>query len=153
MVVYAALVVVIGIAYARLPAGFVPVDDQGYITADIMTPPDASFPRTLEAVKRVEEYLAKRDAVDTVTVLTGYSYLGQGVNTAQAFITLKDWSERGAKDSAAARTPTAPRRRWRPTRPGHSAPAPRRRHSPVKLPGLPSGVLSGSSSGLVDFPV
>src|SRR4029078_8894256 len=29
-------------------------------------------------------------------------FLGQGINTAQAFITLKDWSERGPKDSAAA---------------------------------------------------
>src|SRR4029078_5434959 len=32
----------------------------------------------------------------------GFSFLGQGVNTAQAFISLKDWSERGPKDSAAA---------------------------------------------------
>jgi multidrug efflux pump len=37
-----------------------------------------------------------------VTFLTGFSFLGQGMNTAQAFITLKDWSERGPKDSAAA---------------------------------------------------
>src|SRR5204862_3956413 len=32
----------------------------------------------------------------------GFSFLGQGMNTAQAFITLKDWSERGPKDSASA---------------------------------------------------
>src|SRR4029078_11629794 len=29
-------------------------------------------------------------------------FLGQGINTAQAFITLKDWSDRGRADSAAA---------------------------------------------------
>ena len=40
--------------------------------------------------------------VENVTFLTGFSFLGQGVNTAQAFISLKDWSERGKKDSAAA---------------------------------------------------
>jgi len=34
-------------------------------------------------------------------VLTGFSFLGQGMNTAQAFITLKDWSERPPGDSAA----------------------------------------------------
>lgn len=34
--------------------------------------------------------------------LTGFSFLGQGMNTAQAFITLKDWSERPPGDSAAA---------------------------------------------------
>jgi multidrug efflux pump len=50
----------------------------------------------------VEKYLAQRAGVESVTFLTGFSFLGQGINTAQAFITLKDWSERGAKDSAAA---------------------------------------------------
>jgi multidrug efflux pump len=102
MALYAVLVVVVGIGYAWLPTGFVPVDDQGYITTDILTPPEAAFPRTLEAVKAVEDSLLKRDAVEKVTVLTGFSFLGQGYNTAQAFITLKDWSERGAEDSAEA---------------------------------------------------
>ena len=35
-----------------------------------------------------------------MTFLTGFSFLGQGQNTAQAFITLKDWAERGPSDSA-----------------------------------------------------
>ena len=86
--------------FSRLPGGFLPVDDQGFITIDVQTPPEASFSRTLEAVKSVEEYLLKRPGVDKVTFLTGFSFLGQGVNTAQAFITLKHWSERGADDSA-----------------------------------------------------
>ena len=87
-------------AFVRLPGGFLPVDDQGFVTTDVQTPSDASFPRTLEAVKSVEDYLTKRAGVDTVTFLTGFSFLGQGQNTAQAFITLKDWSERGEADSA-----------------------------------------------------
>ena len=53
-------------------------------------------------VEKVEKYLAQRAGVETVTFLTGFSFLGQGINTAQAFITLKDWSDRPAKDSAAA---------------------------------------------------
>ncbi len=71
---------VIGIAFAfiRLPGGFLPVDDQGFITTDVLTPPDASFPRTLRVIKRVEDFLPKREGVDTVTFLTGYSFLGQG---------------------------------------------------------------------------
>ena len=50
----------------------------------------------------MEKYLAQRPGVDNVTFLTGFSFSGQGMNTAQAFITLKDWSERGPADSAAA---------------------------------------------------
>ena len=52
-------------------------------------------------MKKVESYLMQRPGVDNVTFLTGFSFLGQGANTAQAFITLKDWSERGPNDSAA----------------------------------------------------
>ena len=68
----------------------------------MLTPPEASFPRTLDVIKRVEDYLTKREGIDTVTFLTGYSFLGQGQNTAQAFITLKDWSKRHASDSRGA---------------------------------------------------
>jgi multidrug efflux pump len=100
MALYAAMVIGVFSAFARLPGGFLPVDDQGFITTDVLTPPEASFPRTFEAVKSVEDYLMKRAGVDTVTFLTGYSFLGQGRNAAQAFITLKHWSERGEADSA-----------------------------------------------------
>jgi multidrug efflux pump len=55
------------------------------------------------AVEQVEKYLkTEKPGVENVTFLTGFSFLGQGMNTAQAFITLKDWSERGPNDSAAA---------------------------------------------------
>jgi multidrug efflux pump len=100
MLVYAAMLIAICFMFVRLPTGFLPVDDQGFITADVLTPAEAAFPRTLAAVKRVEDYLKRRPGVDTVTFLTGVSFLGQGQNTAQAFITLKDWSKRGATDSA-----------------------------------------------------
>jgi multidrug efflux pump len=102
MLIYVAIVIAMGWAFMRLPAGFLPVDDQGFLTADVQTPPEASFNRTLEAVQRVEAFLAQRKGVDNVTFLTGFSFLGQGQNTAQAFVTLKDWSERGANDSAEA---------------------------------------------------
>ena len=54
MLIYVAIVIALGWAFMRLPAGFLPVDDQGFITADVQTPPEASFNRTLEAVQRVE---------------------------------------------------------------------------------------------------
>ena len=102
MLIYAALLIGLGWAFVRLPGGFLPVDDQGFITTDVQTPSDSSYARTEAAVEKVEKYLAKRAGVENVTFLTGFSFLGQGINTAQAFITLKDWSERGPKDSAAA---------------------------------------------------
>jgi multidrug efflux pump len=102
MLVYAALLVGLAWAFVNLPSGFLPIDDQGFITTDVQTPSDSSYARTEAVVEKVEKYLARRAGIEDVTFLTGYSYSGQGMNTAQAFITLKDWSERGPKDSAAA---------------------------------------------------
>ncbi len=101
MLIYVAILVAVGWALLRLPGGFLPVDDQGFITVDVQTPPEASYSRTLSAVKQTEDYLLKRDGVDKVTFLTGFSFLGQGLNTAQAFITLKHWSERDSNSSSA----------------------------------------------------
>src|ERR1700761_2799517 len=102
MLIYAALLIGLSWAFIRLPGGFLPIDDQGFITTDVQTPSDSSYARPESAVEKVEKYLAERAGVENVTFLTGFSYSGQGINTAQAFITLKDWSERGPKDSAAA---------------------------------------------------
>jgi multidrug efflux pump len=52
--------------------------------------------------RRSRAYLKKRSGIESVVFLTGFSFLGQGMNTAQAFITLKDWAERPPGDSAAA---------------------------------------------------
>src|ERR1700759_1978223 len=102
MLIYAALVVGLSWAFVRLPGGFLPIDDQGFITTDVQTPSESSYARTESAVEKVEKYLAKRAGIENVTFLTGFSFAGQGMNTAQAFISLKDWSERSDKDSAAA---------------------------------------------------
>ncbi|MGM4904250.1 multidrug efflux RND transporter permease subunit [Tardiphaga sp. 866_E4_N2_1] len=102
LIVYVALLVGLTWGFMRMPGGFLPIDDQGFITTDVQTPSDSSFARTESAIEKVEEYLKKRSGIESVVFLTGFSFLGQGMNTAQAFITLKDWAERPPGDSAAA---------------------------------------------------
>ncbi|GAN52556.1 MULTISPECIES: multidrug efflux RND transporter permease subunit [Methylobacterium] len=102
MLLYLALLGGLGYALWRLPAGFVPIDDQGFVMADVLAPSDASANRTLDVVRSVEEQLAGTPGVDKLTFITGFSFFGQGAMTAQAFVTLKDWSERDADQSSAA---------------------------------------------------
>ncbi|GJD43809.1 Multidrug resistance protein MexB [Methylobacterium cerastii] len=102
MIVYLALVAGVAFAFARLPEGFLPLEDQGFFTVDIQTPPGASFNRTQAAVRKVEEHLLAQPGVATVTMLNGFSFSGQGSNTSQAFVTLKPWDERDAANSASA---------------------------------------------------
>ena len=101
MLLYLALLGGLGVALWRMPTGFVPVDDQGFIMADLLAPSDASFNRTLDTVKKVEERLAATPGVDKITFINGFSFFGQGAMTAQAFVTLKDWSERGDRTADA----------------------------------------------------
>ncbi|MFT4079826.1 multidrug efflux RND transporter permease subunit [Rhodomicrobium sp.] len=102
MIVYIALVVGVGYALWKMPGGFVPIDDQGFIMVDVLGPSEASASRTLDVVKTVEGQLAKTPGIDDVTFITGYSFFGQGPMTAQAFVTLKDWSKRGPDETADA---------------------------------------------------
>jgi multidrug efflux pump len=102
MLVFAVLVAGMAYAFWRLPQGFLPLEDQGFFTVDIQTPPGASYSRTQVAVKEVEKHLLAQPGVATVTIINGFSFSGQAQNTAQAFVTLKDWSERDASQSAAA---------------------------------------------------
>src|ERR1700755_817412 len=81
MLIYVALLIGLGWAFVRLPGGFLPVDDQGFITTDVQTPSDASFARTEAAGEKVGKFLGQRAGVETVTFLTGFSFLGQGMNT------------------------------------------------------------------------
>ena len=101
MLVYVALLGGVAYGFARLPESFLPVEDQGFFTVDIQTPPGSSFNRTLAAVKTLEQHLMAQPGVATVTIINGFSFSGQGQMTSQAFVTLKPWAERDAENSAA----------------------------------------------------
>ncbi len=102
LVIYLALLAGLAWGFARMPGGFLPIDDQGFITTDVQTPSESSFNRTLSAVEQTEKFLLAQPGIEAVTFLTGFSFLGQGQNTAQAFITLKDWDKRDDSQSAEA---------------------------------------------------
>ncbi len=103
LVVFAAIVAVVALLFARMPASFLPNEDQGYIIANIQLPPEATFERTSATLKHVEDFLLKQPEVQSMVGVLGFSFSGSGQNAALAFITLKDWDERkGANSSAQA---------------------------------------------------
>src|SRR3546814_19546744 len=51
---------------------------------------------------QVEAAFGQEPAVERVVAISGFSFSGTGQNAGLAFITLKDWSERGAEDAAGA---------------------------------------------------
>ncbi len=96
MVVYLALLAGLGYLYINLPGSFVPNEDQGFLIVDIQGPPEASANRTIESIKQIEAIFRAEPAVENIVAIQGFSFSGNGANAALAFVTLKDWSERGA---------------------------------------------------------
>src|SRR5690606_29064956 len=65
-------------------------------------PSEASSNRTLEVIKQAEAFFSGEEAVDQTVMIRGFSFAGAGDNAGLAFITLDDWDERDAENSAEA---------------------------------------------------
>jgi len=101
MLVYALLIALALLAYQRLPASFLPNEDQGSLLVNVQLPPGASKERTQAVMQQVEQFMLAQPEVESVVGVLGFSFSGQGQNAALAFVTLTDWSERSAPESSA----------------------------------------------------
>jgi len=93
--------VIIGIAgygLSRIPTGFLPIEDQGYVLVTVQLPDGASLLRTKRVLDRVGEIAGKNPAVENVIGISGVSALDNNstlANAGVAYVVLKDWSVRG----------------------------------------------------------
>jgi HAE1 family hydrophobic/amphiphilic exporter-1 len=85
-----------GLLGGKIPGGFLPEEDQGYIYAGIQLPNAASLQRTDGACSQIEQIMMKTPGIEHVTTIVGYSLLSGVTNTYSGFffITLKPWHER-----------------------------------------------------------
>lgn len=88
------------ILFARLPAGFLPVEDQGSILTAIQAPPGATRARTEEAVSQVKAFYEEQGIVENVIVIRGFSFFGQGQANAMMFTTLEPWDDRPGDENS-----------------------------------------------------
>jgi HAE1 family hydrophobic/amphiphilic exporter-1 len=92
----AVLAVGAGFFGARLPSGFLPEEDQGYVFIQLQLPDAASLERTDQACRKIEDFLSKTPGVQYTTSVIGFSLLSLAQNTYSAFffVWFKPWSER-----------------------------------------------------------
>ncbi len=100
LAIYGALLLAMGVLYARLPTAFLPSEDQGLVLNQLVTPVGATQQRTMQAVEQLERYYLgnEKEALQSVFTLQGFSIAGSGQNNAMAWVDLKDWSERKSPD-------------------------------------------------------
>jgi len=98
--VIAALVLIAigGYGLSRVPTGFLPIEDQGYLIAAVQLPDGAALDRTQKVLDRVGEITGKVPGVSQVITIAGISALDNSASLANAgvaYIILKDWAARG----------------------------------------------------------
>jgi hydrophobe/amphiphile efflux-1 (HAE1) family protein len=98
--VFVALLVAVGGLFHRVPGGFVPPEDQGYIMFSVQLPEGASLLRTKAANDKVEEIVRAHPAVEDIISFVGFDLIaGQNKSrVASLFVILKPWEERTTRE-------------------------------------------------------
>lgn len=80
----------------RLPQGFLPLEDQGYLMVDVQLPDGAALERTEGVTKQVIDLVSETPGVANVVVVNGFSILNSALspNAAMVIATMDNWSER-----------------------------------------------------------
>jgi hydrophobic/amphiphilic exporter-1 (mainly G- bacteria), HAE1 family len=98
MIVLALLVSGTGIwALSRIPTGFIPIDDQGYVILAVQLPEGASLGRTTAALQQSTKIAREVPGVDQVIAISGLSLLDNSAdlaNVGSSWVTLKPFDVR-----------------------------------------------------------
>jgi HAE1 family hydrophobic/amphiphilic exporter-1 len=86
----------VGLLGKKLPGGFLPEEDQGYLYVLASLPEAASMERTSEVARQCEDILNQTPGIKCYTTVVGFSLLSGVRNTYSAFfwVTLNLWGER-----------------------------------------------------------
>ena len=102
LVTYAALLALTGFEFSRIPGGFIPAQDQGYLIVAIQLPPGSALPRTDAVIQRVSKQLLATKGIEHAVAFTGFSGATFTNDTAAGvvFAVLQDFDTRRSEDIA-----------------------------------------------------
>src|SRR5690606_19767780 len=98
MLVYLLICAGLAFGFTRLPTAFLPTEDQGSLTLNVVLPPGATNTRLQEVLGQAQQYFARQPDVISFNAVTGQ---GGNQSSARAFVRLKPWSERALPEQSA----------------------------------------------------
>jgi len=104
MALYAVIVLAMAALYARMPTGFLPVEDQGQVQIQFTTPEGTPLAKTEALGRRINDYFMahEKNNITAVFMVIGRNNAGTGQNAGQAFVALRPWGERNRDNTAQA---------------------------------------------------
>jgi hydrophobic/amphiphilic exporter-1 (mainly G- bacteria), HAE1 family len=88
--------------YSRLPQGFIPEDDEGYLIVAVQTPQGASLQYTLDVCSKVEEAASHAPEIKNAFTIVGYGFAGSASNRGLIYLSLTDFQDRKGKEHSGA---------------------------------------------------
>ncbi len=104
-IVGAFVVILALVGLSRIPTGFIPVEDQGYIIMNVLLPDGANLNRTSATLKDLSQQIEKIGGIKDVIAINGVSVLDNNTSLANAgvlYVMFNDWSVRGKKEDLLA---------------------------------------------------
>ena len=100
---YLAICVALLFGFTRIPSAFLPSEDQGVLMTMVSLPSGSTLEKTDGVLSQVLGYFftAEKENIESILLVAGFSFAGQGQNAGMGFIKLKDWSERTAPEQHA----------------------------------------------------
>jgi multidrug efflux pump len=96
LLLYGGLLGLTYFGFTRVPGGFIPQQDKGYLIVNVQLPDSASIERTTAVMDRVQKIVAETEGVDHTVDIVGQSFVMNGIssNFGTMFIVLKPFHER-----------------------------------------------------------
>lgn len=100
-ILYIMVIAISVLVFLRVPASFLPQEDQGRMFVLLSGPPSSTLEQTVGKIQRIEDYFLEEEseAVAGMFAAAGFSFAGRGQNVGIAFINMKDWEVRGKENS------------------------------------------------------
>ncbi len=96
LLVYVGLIALTGFGFSRVPSGFVPVQDKGYLVVNIQLPDSASLERTVTVSETVDKIARETPGVVHTVGIPGQSFVQNAVssNYGSMFVILAPFEKR-----------------------------------------------------------
>ncbi|MCA9024831.1 MAG: multidrug efflux RND transporter permease subunit [Planctomycetaceae bacterium] len=96
MLVYGGLVFLTGWTFGKLPTGFVPTEDQGYMFVNVQLPDGAALDRTNAVMSQLDDVYRETPGISDWVSIAGYSLLSgnAGSNLGLSVVIFEPWEDR-----------------------------------------------------------
>lgn len=102
LILFAAGLVCAFFVFQRVPKGFVPNEDQGYLIVAIQAPTGASLQYTRDIGTQVTNITKNFSEIEGTFSVAGFSFGGSASNAGLVFLTLRPYEQRKGEDHTAA---------------------------------------------------